>query len=296
MSKLIAAIVVTYNRLELLKLCIDSIRNQSFKINKIIVINNNSTDKTEIWLKNQNDIYYITQPNGGGSYGFYTGIKIAYKQGYEWFWCMDDDTVANKDALENIVKSPLYKDKSTGLLASYVSWIDGSPHRMNIPQFVDSYSFVTSFLSKQLVPIVSCSFVSVLISRVAVSVSGLPIKEFFIWYDDVEYTSRISDKMKAYWCLDSVVVHMTKENRCSLLDDNLMYKLPNQDFKKYSIGLRNKIYIIKRGKYHIINKFILIGTIIRNQVRLILKGYLPSNILLSCAQGIVFSPKIEYLE
>ena len=71
----IATVVVTYNRLELLKDCIESLRNQTRKIDEIFVINNSSTDGTEEWLSRQNDLTTITQPNTGGAGGFYTGTK-----------------------------------------------------------------------------------------------------------------------------------------------------------------------------------------------------------------------------
>jgi len=52
----IAAVVVTYNRLELLKQCIDSIKNQTRKPDEIIVVNNSSTDGTLEWLNPNKDL------------------------------------------------------------------------------------------------------------------------------------------------------------------------------------------------------------------------------------------------
>lgn len=40
----IAAVVVTYNRLDLMKKCVNALRKQSRILNTIFVINNNSTD------------------------------------------------------------------------------------------------------------------------------------------------------------------------------------------------------------------------------------------------------------
>ncbi len=49
-SKSTCAIIVTYNRIELLKECIDKLLNQTTKINHILIFNNNSTDGTREWL------------------------------------------------------------------------------------------------------------------------------------------------------------------------------------------------------------------------------------------------------
>lgn len=64
--KKIGIVVVTYNRLSLLKEVIDSLRKQTYESRDIIVVNNGSTDDTPNWLKEQNDIKTITQRNVGG--------------------------------------------------------------------------------------------------------------------------------------------------------------------------------------------------------------------------------------
>ena len=58
--------LITHNRLELLKRCVNSLENQSFKDHEILVINNSSTDGTEEYLKSKN-INTITQSNSGSA-------------------------------------------------------------------------------------------------------------------------------------------------------------------------------------------------------------------------------------
>ena len=67
------AVVVTYNRLTLLKECITALRNQTHKPDAILVVNNGSTDDTGKWLLSQNDLLTITQGNTGSGGGFETG-------------------------------------------------------------------------------------------------------------------------------------------------------------------------------------------------------------------------------
>ena len=57
------AVVVSYNRSNLLAACIDALRNQTRKPDAILVVNNGSTDNTEAWLQQQQDIFFITQKN-----------------------------------------------------------------------------------------------------------------------------------------------------------------------------------------------------------------------------------------
>ncbi len=99
----IVAVIVTYNRLTQLKKCIDSLRNQTIKLDKIIVINNSSTDETLNWLNKINDLILITQENLGSSGGQFSGIKAALDNGYDWIWCLEDEIAAKKHSLEELI-------------------------------------------------------------------------------------------------------------------------------------------------------------------------------------------------
>ena len=95
----IIAVVVTYNRLSLLKRNLDCLR-QNKPLSSIIVVNNGSTDGTAEWLAEQQDVMVLTQANVGGSGGFYTGIQHACQCGADWIWCMDDDVFPRPDCLK----------------------------------------------------------------------------------------------------------------------------------------------------------------------------------------------------
>ena len=103
MEKVIA-VVVTYNRQELLPECIAALKKQTRPVDKILVINNGSNDNTENWLQNQEGIEYFSQPNLGSGGGFNTGIKLGYEQGFSWIWLMDDDGYPKENALEKLLE------------------------------------------------------------------------------------------------------------------------------------------------------------------------------------------------
>ena len=57
---LTSIIILTYNQLKYTKLCIESIRKFTYKNRyELIVVDNNSTDGTVSWLKEQDDIKLI---------------------------------------------------------------------------------------------------------------------------------------------------------------------------------------------------------------------------------------------
>ena len=71
---------------------------------------------------------------------------------------------------------------------------------------------------------------------------GLPIKEFFIWGDDSEYTQRISNSQDCWLIYDSQVVHEMKlnQNVLSILDPSLVR------IDRYYYQYRNQLYIRKK--------------------------------------------------
>ncbi len=128
----IAAVVVTYNRKDLLGECLDSLLRQSHPLDALYVLDNHSTDGTYESLlareliapiESANDepvesvrpvtglpgrrleVRYVRMPeNTGGAGGFHEGMKRAVDAGFDWLWVMDDDLLAAADALEVLLR------------------------------------------------------------------------------------------------------------------------------------------------------------------------------------------------
>src|SRR5579859_6477154 len=99
----ITAVVVTFNRLSLLKECIAGLKRQTVSLQEIIVVNNGSSDGTAGWLAGEEGLHVITQENLGGAGGQHTGIGRAMEHGADWIWLMDDDAEPYPDALEKLL-------------------------------------------------------------------------------------------------------------------------------------------------------------------------------------------------
>ena len=100
----ISAAIVTYNRLDFLKRVLTALKGQTRKPDRIIVVNNSSSDGTAEYLATCTDIEVITQDNTGSSGGQFTSAKYCYETDSEWIWLMDDDVLPRPDALENLIK------------------------------------------------------------------------------------------------------------------------------------------------------------------------------------------------
>lgn len=206
----VGIVVVTYNRLALLQEEMDALRKQTYKNFQIIVVNNGSTDNTADWLKQQSDIIVITQENLGGAGGFFTGMKyVAEDSSFTFCWIMDDDVICSENALEELVIA--YKKKpNMGFVCSKVVGIDGCP--MNTPVVDDretgnGYADYSDLIAYNMIKVKEATFVSVFLSTNLIKEIGLPYRDFFIWGDDTEYTTRISLTHNCYMACDSIVVH-----------------------------------------------------------------------------------------
>ena len=93
MSDKVCAVVVTYNRKELLRQCLHSVLQQTRPLDCILVVDNASTDGTLDLLNAEfSNVEQLKLPtNTGGAGGFKAGMQWAYCKGYEWVWVMDDD-------------------------------------------------------------------------------------------------------------------------------------------------------------------------------------------------------------
>ncbi len=293
--KKVIAIVVTYNRKYLLKECINSILKQDYSNCEVLIVDNNSSDGTKEYIVNElknNKVHYInTGFNLGGAGGFNFGMKEAYKLGCDFMWIMDDDCIVHNDSLKKLLEADNKLNGEYGFLSSKVLWKDNSICIMNIPK--RSFSKWLKDYKKNMQTIEMASFVSLFIKTDIVEEMGLPIKEFFIWTDDWEYTRRISRKYKCYFVSDSVVTHKSKENigaSIAIVDDRLdrFKNLYRNDVVLYRReGIKGWVLLYIRLIFH---KFKILKSNKKDKIKRI------KIIDDAIKQGKGFYPKIEYIK
>ena len=163
----IIAVVVTYNRMELLKRNIRCLQ-QNKPISSIVIVNNGSTDGTTEWLAAQEGLTVINQTNVGGAGGFYTGIQLL----------------------------PYTGKKDIGILAPR-RLLEGEIFTHDFQAYNLSNPFVSMY-SKKLAgrhitsptEIMGTAFEGPFIRREVVEKIGLPNKDLFIFCDDTDYCLR----------------------------------------------------------------------------------------------------------
>lgn len=290
----IAAIVVTYNRKALLRACVEALLRQTAAAD-IWVIDNASTDGTrealDGWIRSGEITYRNTGSNLGGAGGFHFGMKCAVREGYDLVWIMDDDTVPSPTALEALLRAGEGLG-GYGFLSSHAKWTDGSVCRMNVQRDLRMHNL--SDFSGAAIPCGAATFVSLLVPARVVREVGLPIREFFIWADDLEYTRRISRRYPCYVIPASIVEHRCKEN----INGNIAIDSEDR-IDRYRYAYRNEVYLYKReglrGYLHLLLRTPahILRVLRRSPNR---KGKRIGVILSATLRGFAFHPKIEFAE
>jgi GT2 family glycosyltransferase len=250
----VTAVVVTYNRKELLRECLAALAAQSRPVDRVLVVDNASTDGTADLLAQERGrspfLHVLTLPdNQGGAGGFHEGMKRAHAEGADWVWLMDDDTLPRPDALERLLAA-LESEPDALVLGSKVIWNDGRMHPMNMPGFERNRpARVVDVVEKGLLPLRTATFVSLLVKRDAIDRYGLPFKQYFIWSDDIEYTARITrHEDAAYLVPDSLAHHKTKQP----------YTAVSTSGGRFYFHIRNHVFMLRGSAWDAREKLTLV--------------------------------------
>lgn len=264
------ALVITYNRPELLLRCLYALINQSKNIDAIIVIDNGSNDITRKKLEEEgflykdsshslneiqhvkNDIvinYFYLEENRGPGFAFYMGVKKFFNMEYSWLWMMDDDGYPDKNCFNEISKyknrfdfiNPLVLDDISKNNLSFGIYC--KKNKKHIKNKADALSYADNGVLLN----TASPFNGTLISKDLVGTIGFPLYNMYGWGVEVEYEKRA---MKCGYDIATVAnaYHYHPVSRVEQVEIfNGRYKLSYQkDKEKNHIEIRNRIYILLR--------------------------------------------------
>ncbi len=275
MNNRVCAVVVTYNRRELLIECLDALKGQTRPLDGVYIIDNHSQDGTgqllfeqgylkvappdtveEAWEMDSEigslRISYLRMPyNVGGTGGYYEGLKRACQSGYGWMWLLDDDALPGQDALEELSK---YFDQDVAALASVVLTPDQEVLVEARGQM--EFNHIFPLLQKPLnreecqdnpVVVDFASFVGILLAERTINQVGLPKREFFMYHDDVEYCIRLKQAGQILLVNSSPVYHPPLQGQRVRegVHGRSLEKIPTEEFWKEYYGTRNLVWIGK---------------------------------------------------
>lgn len=238
----VVAVVVAFNRRELLLEALAALGEQSRPVDAVVVVDNASDDGSgEAVRSGFRHVDLVTlQRNTGGAGGFAVGLAHALEHhDPSWVWLMDDDTIPTVTALAELVDAA-ESVPGAALAGSRVVWTDGQDHPMNTPRrkpFVRRREREMAEAAGAM-PVRSSSFVSMLVAAATVRERGLPIADYFIWNDDFEFSTRILRRARGVFVPSSVVVHKTKKLGATDVDPG----------ERFFFEVRNKLWLLLRSR------------------------------------------------
>lgn len=259
MNSTVAAVVVTFNRSRLLLECLEALLGQTRRIDKIIIVDNASSDDTQAVLASHGylahpDINYVRLPhNTGGAGGFHEGVKRGYEAGFDWLWLMDDDAEPLADALAEMQQ--LFDTPSIAGVANLTVSAQGEPqldHRgwINLRGLTQrAHRPIDASALPERMEISYASFVGLAVPRTAVEQIGFPKREFFIHCDDVEYCLRLSTLGPILLARRSIILHKDAANAAApktVVWGRASARIPINRLWLTYYGFRNLIWLRRR--------------------------------------------------
>ena len=217
----IAVVLVTFNRLDKLKIALKRYSSQIRKPDYMVIVNNASTDCTkdylEKWKSINEDIekhIITTDYNLGGSGGFCIGIKHALNLECDFIFLADDDAFAEASMLSELEKyyRTLYNSYNISALCTKNinhGTIDTMHRRIVHRDLLNVFSkwIPEDEYKKDYFRVDELSFVGALIKKDVIQEIGSPRSDYFIYYDDSEYSARIREKGEIFCIPSSVMYH-----------------------------------------------------------------------------------------
>ncbi len=238
----VVAVVVAYNRRDLLVESLDALAGQTRAVDAVLVVDNRSDDDSAVVASEHPVGATVLEMsrNTGGAGGFAAGIAHAVESmDADLVWLMDDDTIPLPGALEALLEARAAYPGPVALLGSRVVWHDGREHPMNTPRTRPGASprALSRAAEAGSLPVRSSSFVSMLVDARAVRHHGLPVADYFIWNDDFEFSCRLLRHGTGLYVPGSVVEHRTRTFGATDVDPG----------ERFYYEVRNKLWMLLRS-------------------------------------------------
>lgn len=229
-------VILTYNNLEYTKQCIESIRKHTTKDTyEIVVVDNASSDGTDEWLNEQEDIRTIlNSENQGFPKGCNQGIKISTEEN---ILLLNNDVIVTPNWLENLIKA-LYSNENIGAVGAitnscsyYQSTQTNYKNYDELIEFAAKNNISDSTRWEERLKLVGFCM---LIKRSVVEKIGLLDERFTPGnFEDDDYSYRIRQAgYKLLFCKDSFIHHYGSASFGKNSNDyNMLLTINKEKFK-----------------------------------------------------------------
>ncbi len=229
MSLKVSIIIISFNRADDLKCCLESIQKQTYLNYEIIVMDNGSQDLTESFIQKAtipNLFYYRALENWGTSYARNAGVCFA--SGH-YIWFLDSDSeILEEDCLSKYVEY-FEREQQVGVIGgeaviSTDNDVVGVKLQRLRPNGFSRGEHLSKGSLKETDVITTCNFLTT--REIFMEVGGFDLSYFLPYFDDVDISYRIFKTNRKLMVLgEGFVLHKYSRNvryRGEGLDEAMM--------------------------------------------------------------------------
>lgn len=220
----ILIIIVTHNRINLLKRCISYCLDINYDHKDILIVNNNSTDGTKDFLKKQKFQFIDLNENLGSAMGWHEGLKYALNKNYDYVWLMDDDGYPEKNSLKllldnfskdySCISSIVVSEDNNEVLVFSMPYKTTNNNKL-IKNKTKKINLIKKFANNNIFEFAHL-FNGSLIRTETIKKIGNVNKNYFMYGDELDYFYRLRKIGKVVTHVNALHIHPNVENRkCS---------------------------------------------------------------------------------
>ncbi len=251
----VAAVIVTHNRVELLRHSLEVVANQTYPVKHIIVVDNGADPAVAAMVREiagDRGVYTPSRTNLGGGGGFAYGFLTALALGADAVWCADDDgRPEGPHVLKTLIDAAATHDLEE---ISPVVCNATDPNKLAFPlrRGLEWRRYRSELIDPDnpgddLLPGIASLFNGALISAYAMERIGVPDYRLFIRGDEVEYHRRlVRSGLPFGTCLSTAYLHPDGSDEFKpILGGRMHTQYPDNDFKRF-FTYRNRGYLMSQ--------------------------------------------------
>lgn len=202
--KKIGIVVCNYNKRDYVMNCVASLLEQTISDRDIYVVDNASADDSADALKERYGDWitiFQNEENEGFSRAMNRGIEHCMAEGYEFILLVDNDTRFAPDAVE-IMKHYLEDHEDVGMCGACVLQMESPDYIQEIGGMIDykrhelSPNYRNHKLTDEIPEEVRCDYLAscaLLVKREVIEKIGIMRSDYFVYWDDIEWSRRCTD-------------------------------------------------------------------------------------------------------
>jgi GT2 family glycosyltransferase len=236
--------------------CVDSCRRLTWPNYRILVVDNNSSDGSEKFLRQHLREVEIIQSgsNLGFAGGYNVGIRHAISSGADYIWLLNNDTVVDSESLTALVEA-MKNGLTVGIAGSKIYYHD-DPRRIwfagglwekgHLRLRHRGAHMLDEGQYDEMREVGSVSGCSMLVRSAAIKDIGLMDESYFLYWEDTEWCARA--KEKGYGVIFVPESHVWHKVSASA---------GKSAFSQYYYFIRNGFYFLSRYDPRSLPRFII---------------------------------------